>query len=110
MPTRQYVYLCRMEKDDYRRRRQYLGLTQVQLARLLGVHPRTVTRREAGYPISMEAALAIRDLCEMEEKFADPADLEFHLLKTESRFRGDESFQAYLSELGLTQKKGGPPG
>lgn len=104
MPCRQYVYFRRMDKDDYRRRRQYLGLTQVQLAQLLGVHPRTITRREAGYPISMEAALAIRDLCEMEEKFADPSDLEFHLLETESRFRGDESFQAYLAELDLNEK------
>lgn len=50
-----------MSPDEYRRIRKNAGLTQMQLAPLLGVVPLTVCRRERGrYPITKEAGFALR--------------------------------------------------
>jgi len=49
-----------MTADEYRARRERLGLTQAQLAEELGLSPNTVARRERDeLPIPREAELAI---------------------------------------------------
>ncbi len=50
-----------MEPQELKRRREKLGLTQVQLAAQLGVDPITVSRWERGVqPISHTVAVAIQ--------------------------------------------------
>lgn len=50
-----------MEKEVYRTIRLKLGLTQVEIAKLIGVTSSTISRRENGSePILMEADRAIR--------------------------------------------------
>lgn len=67
------MHLTDMAGERYREVRKSMGLTQAQLAGLLGVHEQTVSQRERGvYPVSREAALAIQML-ELEMKY----ELEF---------------------------------
>jgi DNA-binding XRE family transcriptional regulator len=47
---------------EYKARREKLGLTQVELARVLEVTRMTVSKRENGKVITREAALAITAL------------------------------------------------
>lgn len=54
-------YPMRMEADEYRRMRIETGLTQAELAKLLGVTVITVQARENGrFRITDEAAIALR--------------------------------------------------
>jgi DNA-binding XRE family transcriptional regulator len=50
-----------MTAAEYRKLRESIG-TPTQVARLLGVSRMTIHNREAGKPITEEAALAIRSL------------------------------------------------
>lgn len=53
-----------MSPDEYRTLRQRLG-TQVEVAKLLGVHYRTLSKRERGeISVSPEAEIALRCLLE----------------------------------------------
>jgi DNA-binding XRE family transcriptional regulator len=49
---------------EYKARREKLGLTQVELARVLEVTRMTVSKRENGKVITKEARLAITALAE----------------------------------------------
>ena len=51
-----------MTPRKYKAIRRDLGLTQAELAALLGIDRRTVISREQGGPIPEEAALAIEHL------------------------------------------------
>lgn len=52
-----------MTPADYKSAREKLGLTQEQLAELVGVSVRTIASRESGqHAVSREAAIAIRAL------------------------------------------------
>lgn len=54
-----------MAAEEYREARKALGLTQLQLANLLGVTPGTVSARERGeVAIDGEASIAMRRLLE----------------------------------------------
>ena len=56
----------KMTKDQYRAARLRLGLTQVEVARLMGVHEITICRRESGILlIDSEASAAMHNLVEM---------------------------------------------
>lgn len=49
-----------MTKDEYKERREALGLSQAALAEQLGVHTITIAKREGGrHPISREAEYAL---------------------------------------------------
>ena len=53
-----------MKAREYRRLRRAVG-SQTEVAKMLRVHPATISRRERGeLPIDMEAELAIRFLYE----------------------------------------------
>jgi DNA-binding XRE family transcriptional regulator len=55
------LYRTTMDQDEYRRMRIEAGLTQVELARRLGVTPITIQARENGrFKITDEAAIALR--------------------------------------------------
>jgi DNA-binding XRE family transcriptional regulator len=51
-----------MNAEAYKRKREWLGYTQAQLAGLLGVNRVTVAKRESGAKITMEAWLALSAL------------------------------------------------
>jgi len=52
-----------MTRQEYKRIRESLGLTQGQLAKSTGLRLNTISRRERGeLPITKEAALALRFL------------------------------------------------
>lgn len=51
-----------MTGSEYKALREKLGLTQVELARVLGVSRMTIYKRENGKVITKEAALAIASL------------------------------------------------
>jgi transcriptional regulator with XRE-family HTH domain len=52
-----------MTPADYKSARERLGLTQEQLAELVGVSVRTIASRESGqHAVSREAAIAVRSL------------------------------------------------
>ena len=52
-----------MTPSEYQQKRKKLGLTQTELARLLGIARETVSRRENGHDeLSKEAVLAIQAL------------------------------------------------
>ncbi len=53
-----------MTGKDYRALRIGHGLTQLQLANLLGVAPSTIARREASEELPAEQEIAIRAVCE----------------------------------------------
>lgn len=58
-----------MTGPEYRAIRKSCGLTQDQLAALLGVNNNTITRRERGYnPITLEAEIALRWIAECKAK------------------------------------------
>lgn len=64
---------AKMSPREYRDIRKGLGLSQPELARLLGVHEMTISKRERGEnPITSEAALALK-MVEIEQKY----DLEY---------------------------------
>lgn len=53
----------RMTGEAYRKLRERLGLTQPQLAKLLGTTANTIWRREAGQvPITRESEIALRSI------------------------------------------------
>ena len=51
-----------MMSSEYKAIREKLGLTQAELAAVLGVTRKTINARENGAKITEEAALAIRSL------------------------------------------------
>ena len=51
-----------MTGEEYRRLRDKLGLTRLQVAIELGIDPSTVARREKSEVIETEAEIAIRSL------------------------------------------------
>jgi transcriptional regulator with XRE-family HTH domain len=75
-----------MDKLDYKLRRRSLGLTQQELADILGIHVRTVRRREYGEPIPLEAAYDIRELCSIDETFNTLDEVEAWLHHDDRRY------------------------
>ena len=56
----------KLTKEQYRAARLRLGLTQVEVAKLMGVHEITICRRESGILlIDSEASAAMHNLVEM---------------------------------------------
>jgi DNA-binding XRE family transcriptional regulator len=51
-----------MTAAEYKAEREWLGLTQTEIANRLGVSRDTIAKREAGRPINKEAVLAIKAL------------------------------------------------
>lgn len=50
-----------LTREEYRKARERLGLTQQELAETIGRHPSIVSKRERGLkPITKEAELSIR--------------------------------------------------
>jgi len=51
-----------MDNSDFKKARQQLGLTQLQLAEKLGLTNRQIIRLEQDHPIQKQTALAINQL------------------------------------------------
>ena len=51
-----------MNNSDFKKARQQLGLTQLQLAKKLGLTNRQIIRLEQDHPIQKQTALAINQL------------------------------------------------
>jgi transcriptional regulator with XRE-family HTH domain len=51
-----------MDNSDFKKARQQLGLTQLQLAEKLGLTNRQIIRLEQDHPIQKQTALAINHL------------------------------------------------
>ena len=51
-----------MDNSDFKKARQQLGLTQLQLAERLGLTNRQIIRLEQDHPIQKQTALAINQL------------------------------------------------
>jgi len=51
-----------MDNSDFKKARQQLGLTQLQLAERLGLTNRQIIRLEQDHPIKKQTALAINHL------------------------------------------------
>ena len=51
-----------MDNSDFKKARQQLGLTQLQLAEKLGLTNRQIIRLELGHPIQKQTELAINYL------------------------------------------------
>jgi len=61
-----------MTGDDYKRTRtEDLGMSQRELAGVMGVTPRTIINREQGKKLTREAAIAIRAVAK-EKKSTNP--------------------------------------
>jgi DNA-binding XRE family transcriptional regulator len=51
-----------MDNSDFKKARQQLGLTQLQLAKKLGLTNRQIIRLEQDHPIQKQTALAMNQL------------------------------------------------
>ena len=56
------VGINKMNNSDFKKARQQLGLTQLQLAEKLGLTNRQIIRLEQDHPIQKQTALAINQL------------------------------------------------
>lgn len=61
-----------MTSTEYKALREKLGLTQAELAALLGVTRKTINARENGAKITEEAALALRMLAQSRKTSPPP--------------------------------------
>jgi DNA-binding XRE family transcriptional regulator len=56
------VGINKMNNSDFKKARQQLGLTQLQLAEKLGLTNRQIIRLEQDHPIQKQTALAVNQL------------------------------------------------
>jgi len=57
-----------MDNSDFKKARQQLGLTQLQLAEKLGLTNRQIIRLEQDHPIQKQTALAVKYLLAQPKK------------------------------------------
>lgn len=84
-----------MSPERYRYQRQKLG-SQAKVARMLGVHPSVISKRECGRsPIKQEAALAIDQLVALAN--IKPKPIRVHVLSPKGR--AEEKAASRLADL-----------